>query len=69
MNRQNLETADENLLPVVDTADLLEQALNYKLKLGLSAVGEITWPCIPAMIDNYVNLLIELFYLTLKAWR
>jgi hypothetical protein len=66
MNRQNLETEDHqnslpNLLPVVENPQLLEQALNYKFTLGLSAVGEITWPCIPAMVDNYVNLLIGLF--------
>lgn len=69
MNRQNLATndtsnttdTDKDSLPVVNSTELLEEALNYKLKLGLSAVGEITWPCIPAMVDNYVNLLIELF--------
>jgi len=43
--------------PVRDP-DLLAQALRHKLKNLTGAMGEVVMPCVPAMIDEHLNLVI-----------
>jgi 2-polyprenyl-3-methyl-5-hydroxy-6-metoxy-1,4-benzoquinol methylase len=46
----------KDIAPVTDTARL-KLALKEKLKRGININGEFHLPCVPSMLDDYINLL------------
>lgn len=52
---------NETQLPIVTSADVLKQALFFKLNTRIVAHGEIAFPCLPHMVDHYTQWILQVF--------
>ncbi|OCQ95960.1 methyltransferase type 11 [Oscillatoriales cyanobacterium USR001] len=61
MGNDNKIDNSENL-PLVNKPDVLQQAILYKINTRIVARGEVVFPCIPGMVDHYLNWIDQLFH-------
>ena len=60
MNReQTSPTSDQ--LPLVTSPAILKKAILYKLNSLISGRGELVLPCLPGLLDYYINIIETLF--------
>lgn len=67
MNSQQPPLQDEQLSAVTDSATI-QLALQKKLESWAIARGELTLPCVPAMLENYMQRIEILFATIGKPW-
>ncbi|WP_341730668.1 methyltransferase domain-containing protein [Microcoleus sp. EPA2] len=48
-------------LPLVVNPDILQQAILYKINTRITARGEIMFPCVPGMLNHYLQSIEKLF--------
>jgi 2-polyprenyl-3-methyl-5-hydroxy-6-metoxy-1,4-benzoquinol methylase len=60
MDAENTINETEQL-PLVINPDILQQAILYKIKTRITARGELVFPCVPGMIDQYLKSIENLF--------
>lgn len=58
---QETPTTSEEKLPILTDPDLLEQIVLRKLNTRIYPRGELVMPCVPAMLDHYMQRLTVLF--------
>ncbi|NES03264.1 MAG: class I SAM-dependent methyltransferase [Okeania sp. SIO2F4] len=56
---QTLPISDQ--LPLVTSPAILKKAIVYKLDSYISGRGELVLPCLPGMLDYYINIVENLF--------
>jgi hypothetical protein len=60
MDAENTINETEQL-PLVINPDILQQAILYKIKTRITARGELIFPCVPGMLDQYLKSIENLF--------
>ncbi|MFM9266752.1 bifunctional 2-polyprenyl-6-hydroxyphenol methylase/3-demethylubiquinol 3-O-methyltransferase UbiG [Tychonema sp. BBK16] len=48
-------------LPLVVNPDILQQAILYKINTRITARGELAFPCVPGMLNHYLQSIEKLF--------
>ena len=49
-------------LPLITNSDVLKQAILYKVNTRVIARGEVIFPCIPGMLEDYLKWIDQLFH-------
>lgn len=60
MNREQTSQKSDQL-PLVTSPAILKKAILYKLNSCISGRGELVLPCLPGMLDYYINIIETLF--------
>lgn len=60
MNREQTSKTS-NQLPLVTSPGILKKAILYKLNSHISGRGELVLPCLPGLLDYYMDIINKLF--------
>lgn len=60
MNQEQILSISDQL-PLVTSPDILKKAVIYKLDSHISGRGELAFPCLPGMLEYYINIVESLF--------